>query len=320
MADNDISDIARNYQTIHNNLVGAYKKLHNKLRSNGLSIQTIDKSSFTNLIHNINRIPAIEYYYPSNIQPSDDIILVASEGTPCNEYNALLAQKLNFYMRLIGYYLALKGVPIPDINDALTLNARIDLIDSIDKILLAIFVISFPTKVYYGRPIRLNYVLKDLNDNEINGGIITVYYRNQDTILRRINVGQPLIIQPPDVGQSTFYFEFSGSPRHKSTRVVKSINVLDPNAIDMLFIDNGEDIIDSNGDLWFEYVDISPDDNVDVIVDMSIIIDENDDAILCYETENIYADFNQMNEGLIDIELYRDDLYCEFVTVITLDN
>lgn len=311
------------YDEIYNVLDFEYRKLYAKLRNNGISVQNRDRMSFTDLINNIDRIPAIERYYPSNIKPTDDVIITNDtiSNNSCQEYNLLLAQKINFYMRLIGYYLALKGVPIVLINNARTLDERIDLIDQIDKVILTIFVVSYPPTVYQGSNFVVNYVLKGIDNSDITDGKITVYYEDHETIVGQINtIGEELQVRAPEIGTHNYIFEFTDNSKYKATRVLKKITVLDPNDNRTLYLERENGIFDENQDLTFDFITGSVDKNVNAIIDIDIGFDENDEPHLVYWIESVYGDFNTLDQGLTEIDIYAGDLYCTYVDLKTLDN
>ena len=341
MIDMDKSPTSMRYDEIYNTLVFEYKKLYAKLRNNGVSVQNRDHMSFTDLINNIDRIPAIERYYPSNIKPTDDTIITNDNTlankiltyneimqqealrtvTSCQAYNLLLAQKINFYMRLMGYYLALKGVPIVLINNARTLDERIDLIDQIDKVILTIFVVSYPPTVYQGSNFVVDYVLKGIDNSDITDGKITVYYEDHETIVGQINtIGEELQVRAPEIGTHNYIFEFTDNSKYKATRVLKKITVLDPNDNRTLYLERENGIFDENQDLTFDFITGSVDRNVNAIVDIDIGFDENDEPYLVYWTESIYGDFNTLDQGLTEINIYAGDLHCTYVDLKTLDN
>lgn len=341
MIDMDKSPTSMRYDEIYNVLNFEYKKLYTKLRNNGVSVQNRDHMSFTDLINNIDRIPAIERYYPSNIKPTDDVIITNDNTlenkiltyneimqqetlrtvTSCQAYNLLLAQKINFYMRLMGHYLALKGVPIVLINNARTLDERIDLIDQIDKVILTIFVVSYPPTVYQGSNFVVDYVLKGIDNSDITDGKITVYYEDHETIVGQINtIGEELQVRAPEIGTHNYIFEFTDNSKYKATRVLKKITVLDPNDNRTLYLERENGIFDENQDLTFDFVTGNVDRNVNAIVDIDIGFDENDEPHLVYWIESVYGDFNTLDQGLTEIDIYAGDLYCTYVDLKTLDN
>ena len=310
--------IAIHYGEINNVLEQLYKKLYRKLRANEVALSSNYQTDFTRLIDHMNDIPAIERYYDTNIKPEDEIILSNDfSGMSLREYNLLLAQKVNFYMRLMGYYLALKGVPIEHINNALTLNERIDLIDEIDRLYLVVFLVNVPEKNYYGEYINVNYEIVDLQNEKVEDGIIEVYYG--EDLVKRINIGEPLKFKPIDIGRDIYKFVFSKSSRYKATRVTKSILVKDRNAIEQIFLfTNTSNSIDmTNGNLNIDYTTANMNTPQNVLIDINI--DNEDELCLTYE-EYDKIDFTSIDKGITSISIGRDEEWnpcLEYVTVQT---
>lgn len=342
MPDNDIPQslcsenlqpIANNYKMIATVLKQLYIKLYYKLRANGVVIiEKQDEDSFTNLIKNMRRISAIERYYTYNTKPNDnidvdslnpdeeesaieepidDVVLQARYGLRYHEYNALLAQKINYYMKLMGYFLALKGVSIEDINQAKTLNARIDLIDKMDRIFLSILDIDIDEEEEYhgGERINVPYSLTNARHETITDGTIIV--KNNNEIIQIINVGNPLSFVLRESNNNNYIFEFSGNTHNKSVRVIKTINILSDAYVTRLYLGGDNDISlteDTDIKLNIAYLDESTDDTQTIITDIDI--DNNGDLIIT--TENLFANFSLVEKGLISIKGYEDGLKCNF--------
>ena len=342
MPDNDASQspcsenlqpIANNYKMIATTLRKLYIKLYYKLRANGVVIiEKQDEDSFTNLIKNMRRIPAIEKNYTYNIKPNDnidvddlnpdenaieepidDVVLQARYGLRYHEYNELLAQKINYYMRLMGYFLALKGVSIEDINQAHTLNARINLIDKMDRIFLSILTINIDEdeEYYGGDQINVPYSLINARNEPITDGTIIV--KNNDDIIQIIRAGSLLNITLRESNNNNYIFEFSGNAHNKSVRVVKTINVISDAYITRLYLGGENDVslvedTDSNINLNMMYLSESTDDTQTIITDIDI--DNNGDLIIT--TENLFANFSLIESGLINVKAYEDGLKCNF--------
>lgn len=334
----DESRIAKGYADINDILHTLYIKLYKKIRNNEAYVprpteENNIKISFTQLIEYMANIPAIERYYNSNIKPENSVIL-SQNKQPYDDYNIELAQEINFYMRLIGYYLALKGVPIPSINNARTLNARIDLIDEIDRLYLVVFLVTVPEKNYIGEYITVNYEIITLKNQPVNDGIIEVFYNNAR--VTKINVGEPLRFQPIETGRTNYTFVFSQSARHKATRVVKNILVVDKNVVDSIYFLTASDIDDpttiwqdKNGNiesvegdsLFIPYISYDSESPKYIITDITLDTDSESDTegdlFIDYEEyEEVYLGL--MEEGVTSIAWQKDAMNNPYLEVLSI--
>lgn len=318
-SEEDYITIENNYKDINDALQILFKKLYVKLRKNNANPSLND---FKSLIKSIKQIPANEKYYYASTEPEDDAVLAFNdiENVSYGEYNLWLAEKINFYMRLMGYYLALKGVPIDAINNALTLEERIDLIDQIDRLFLVVFAVDVPSKNYFEEYIDINYDIVDINTNEkVEDGIIDVYYGEDNVI--KINVGEPLRFKPINTGENgfqTYQFVFSKSNKYKATRVTKKIKVININTIDRVFLDSDKDIyLNEYNDyiLPFDYITGDTSETVNILIGIEDM-ENGDIALKCSEYDGV--DLDMLPEGVVSIEMKKDtnwNPYLEFVTI-----
>lgn len=330
----DESRIAKGYADINNILHTLYIKLYKKIRNNEAYVprpteENNIKISFTQLIEYMANIPAIERYYNSNIKPENSVMLSQSKQ-PYDDYNIELAQEINFYMRLMGYYLALKGVPISSINNAKTLNARIDLIDEMDRLYLVVFLVTVPEKNYIGEYITVNYEIITLKNQPVNDGIIEVFYNNAR--ITKINVGEPLRFQPIETGRTNYTFVFSQSARHKATRVVKNILVVDKNIVDSIYYLEPNDIADDSISIWQDkngnieseegeslfipYMSYDSESPKYVITDIRLDESNGDLCIDYEEYEEVY--FGLMEEGVTSIAWQKDAMNNPYLEVLSI--
>lgn len=250
-------DICNNYTLIKNNYQQLYKLLYGKLRQYGITGSS--NQSFTQLIDNINNIQSAEYYYKDNVRPEDEVELPltteALKSISYDKYNELLAKQTNYYMRLLGYYLALKGVPIAEINNATTLLARINLIDMIQSILLTSLTVDIEDEYGLGELITVPYTIIDMNGNLVPNGKVTVTCEGTD--LNAYYNGTTISFYPYRQKLDTYYFTYHGSGRYCGSRFIKNLNITEPKLKIAISIVNTSDgryynSIDTgyNTDLW----------------------------------------------------------------------
>ncbi len=320
------SEIANNYRQINKVLQALYLKLFYKLICNEVAMPLNGKISFLSLVEHVGKIPARERQYRGYSLPEYDVVvpdianIIRYDGDISQtEYNYYLANEINFYMRLIGYHLATKGVPLNLINNAKTLNERIDLIDRIDRLHLVEFYVYLPTKGYIDENITVQYDIISLSGEQVTDGTIMVYYSttNNDIMIKRINVGEPLKFKPFKMGlNQTYIFTFSGTDTYKATRVHKSMSVVDKTSIESVFylsnaqVDDNAPILFQNHpdpdknltniyNLFIPYTTTESDTTRYLLTDM--YLDNNgDDLYLSYENA-IIDDFDLLTQGIIDI-------------------
>lgn len=216
-------DICNNYELIANNFTYLYKKLSKKLVNYGIT--HVSNQSFTKLIEEINNIYAVDHYYKKNTKPTDTSNLPIPGDTSYDDYNIELAKKTNFYMQLLRYYLALKGVPLTDINEAQTISERIDLIDSIDIVMIGVLTVLTEDEYNYGELIEAPYILTDNYGNDINSTDITITY-GEDIDIPCTIADDKIFFYPYKLGENTYYFKFNGAPKYISSQMIRTFNVL----------------------------------------------------------------------------------------------
>lgn len=102
---------AQNYQSIN--------QTFNELRTllvEKLSTCYVEKSvedSFTELIEAVGDIKAHETINENNIRPKNMPII---NTTDVSSFNTSLYKRIRYYMRLLGYFLVLKGIPLQTVN------------------------------------------------------------------------------------------------------------------------------------------------------------------------------------------------------------
>ena len=250
-------DICNNYTLIKNNYYQLYKLLYGKLRQYG--IIGLSNQSFTQLIDNIDNIQSVEYYYKDNVRPEDEVTLPLTEQALKNlsydAYNELLAKQTNYYMRLLGYYLAKKGVPISEINNATTLLARINLIDMIESLLLTSLTVDLEDEYSLGEMITAPYTVVDMHGNPVTIGKITVTCGGVD--LNASYDGMTVSFYPYRKRLDTYYFTYHGTNRYCGSKFIKNLNITAPKpriAISTVNISDGRyyNSIDTgyDTDLW----------------------------------------------------------------------
>lgn len=215
-------DICDNYDLIEEKIIYLYKKLSKKLIQHGIT--DVSNKSFTELIEQLDNIYAVNHYYRENIKPTDEPTLPAPQYVSYGDYNIRLAQKINYYMRLLGYYLALKGVNLTDINNARTLIERIDLIDSMDLVSVALLTVLTEDEYSYGELIEAPYILQDIDGNPITTGNITIKYENNIEVPYTIENGK-LLFYPHALGRHSYYFRYDGGDKYIASQMIRTINV-----------------------------------------------------------------------------------------------
>lgn len=236
-------DINDNYIAINTKLYHLKRLLKNKLRP---YVNIDDTESFITLVHKVNDIPTLTYDIIGNKKPSTNVPNIVSPNTDTQtnltQYNYELYQRIRYYIQWLRYYLALKGVPIDDINNAHTLRDHIELIDFMDRIedsILNIVNLNNNT-LYLNTPNRIPYTyttdtdvpeiyysLHGTDDKDIIDGYIIIEQNNN--IISRIRVTQPLILRPQQLGQQSYTIYFEGTKKYRqSQKQTFTINVLPP--------------------------------------------------------------------------------------------
>lgn len=212
--------IIAKYQEINQAIDKLGKRLITKLSKYGVEK---DHESFTDLIHAISEIRSIERYYTNNSLPTEtDLVSVTYNGIKYNsngsliEFNDSLIQKLVFYIKLLKYYLALKGVDLNYINNANTVVELIELIDFIDAILsTSLTITNVKTEYYAGEDIMIFYSLIDSEGNEVIDGNIEVY--DNDMLITTTSAGSSIMVTPA-TGSHVIKLIYKGTEKYEESQ------------------------------------------------------------------------------------------------------
>ena len=91
-----------------------------------LNICYVEKStedSFTELIEAVGDIQANEVLNDNNVKPQNMPIL---DTTNISKFNISLYKRIRYYMKLLGYFLVLKGIPRQTVNSQTDLKGLIE--------------------------------------------------------------------------------------------------------------------------------------------------------------------------------------------------
>ena len=196
------------------------------------SIEQSVQNNIDALINAIDSIPAIEVENDKNIKP---VNILQIDDTNLSTFKCTLYQSILYYMELLAYYLALKGVPLNRINNVSTLKGLIDLIPLIDAIKPSILNITpIEETQYYGTSIYIEYFLKDIDGFDIEEGDITIQDSNGITY-DSVTAGNqlrftPMTVSPKINGEyqsETYTVMYHGSDKYtascKQTFTVKIV-------------------------------------------------------------------------------------------------
>lgn len=205
---------AQNYQSIN--------QTFNELRTllvEKLSTCYVEKSaedSFTELIEAVGDIKANETINENNIRPKNMPII---NTTDVSSFNTSLYKRIRYYMKLLGYFLVLKGIPLQTVNQQTDLKGLIELIDDIDVIIPTILTLGAVDEIqYYGTNVAIPYTLTDINGGTVAGGDITIQDSN-GVVYDSIGVGDELLLTPLHISDKindeyqaeTFIVTYNGS-------------------------------------------------------------------------------------------------------------
>lgn len=183
-------DVLSNYEAINQSFEKLRYYLIQQLEKCFLT--DLDDYNFTELINKVGEIEAVESYNIYNIKPTNKPEI---DNTNYTTYNKTLYFRTRYYMKLLAYYLVLKGVPVDKVATKDTLYGLISLIDFIDVKLPITMTVQDITKQYdFGTDITLDYTLTDYYGNEVKNGEITI--ESDDIIYDSIEPGQPISFRP----------------------------------------------------------------------------------------------------------------------------
>lgn len=217
---------------------------------------------FKELIDAVGEINSIEKNNDNNIKPDEEPELILDNITLFNES---LYKRVRYYMKLLAYYLVLKGVPeyrIGQCNSLVELIALIDEIKLIQKSYLTITPITEPQ--YYGVAIPIEYTLKDKDGNDIREGEITI--ESDGVLYDSITAGQPLQFSPLKISDleneeyqpQIIQIQYNGSNNYAPTAATEIEIIVLPSkiniSVEMTNISNNRYQNSNNigyiGDLW----------------------------------------------------------------------
>lgn len=179
---------------------------------------------FTHLINAVGDIQAIEVDNSNNIKPAH---MPEIDNTNISSFYITLYKRIRYYMKLIGYYLILKGVPVEEVYRATSLKELIELIDLIDVIVPSFLSLAHVDETqYYGTSIIVDYILKDVNGFDIEEGDITVTDSN-GIVYDSIEAGKPIMITPLSITEKingeyeyeTFTVMYHGTDNYRPSKV-----------------------------------------------------------------------------------------------------
>lgn len=218
--------IIEKYQAINQTINQLGNRLIAKLAKYGVEK---NNESFTNLIHSIDEIEAHEKYYTNNNKPTEpNLVPITYDGEyHCNksliEYNDSLIKKIVYYIKLLKYYLALKGIDLNDVNNANTVAELIELIDFIDVILETTFQLGTVKNEYYAdEDIEIPFKIIDSQNNIVEEGEIDIY--DGDILLSTISVYNAIYLKL-EAGEHNLTFKYKGTNKYKSSEASCSITV-----------------------------------------------------------------------------------------------
>lgn len=214
------------------------------------------------LIDAVEEINAIEKDNDNNVKPTEEPELVLDNITLFNES---LYKRVRYYMRLLAYYLVLKGVPEYKIGQCTSLVELIALVDEIKVIQKSYLTVTSITEPqYYGMAVPIEYTLKDRYGNDIKEGEITI--ESDGVLYDSITAGQPLQFSPLKISDledgeyqpQIIKIQYNGSDNYTSTSITEIEIVILPSKInidvEMTNISNNKYQNSNNtgyiGDLW----------------------------------------------------------------------
>lgn len=199
--------------------------LINQLLDYGLS--GLNNLTFDQLINKIEEIRTTTTDDVENIRPTEKPIL---DDTDIATFHFTLFKRIQYYIKLLKYFLILKGVDESKVKRANTLKSLILLIQYMNFVKESSFSITpLSTDQYYGTPIPINYTLTDKDGKTIREGEITVKDQN-GVIYDSITAGESLSIMPLDTGIYTYTIKYHGSDNFDEFEdiIIENIHVHSP--------------------------------------------------------------------------------------------
>ena len=222
--------ITSNCQSINQKLNQLRNLLVTKLHNCYVEKETTD--SFTELIEAVGDIRAVEVSNRNNIRPTN---MPEIDDTNLSTFHITLYARIRYYMKLLGYFLVLKGVPRYEVNAQTDLKGLIELIDMIDVIKPSFLTLGHIDEIqYFGTNIEVPYILKDIDGFDIQEGDITIK-DSAGTVYDSIEVGGAIVITPLDISPKindeyqyeTFTVIYNGTDKYiKSTPQTFRVKIL----------------------------------------------------------------------------------------------
>lgn len=222
--------ITSNCQSINQKLNQLRNLLVTKLHNCYVEKETTD--SFTELIEAVGDIRAVEVSNRNNIRPTN---MPEIDDTNLSTFHITLYARIRYYMKLLGYFLVLKGVPRYEVNAQTDLKGLIELIDMIDVIKPSFLTLGHIDEIqYFGTNIEVPYILKDIDGLDIQEGDITIK-DSAGTVYDSIGVGESIVITPLDISPKingeyqyeTFTVIYNGTDKYtKSTPQTLRVKIL----------------------------------------------------------------------------------------------
>lgn len=222
--------ITSNCQSINQKLNQLRNLLVTKLHNCYVEKETTD--SFTELIEAVGDIRAVEVSNRNNIRPTN---MPEIDDTNLSTFHITLYARIRYYMKLLGYFLVLKGVPRYEVNAQTDLKGLIELIDMIDVIKPSFLTLGHIDEIqYFGTNIEVPYILKDIDGLDIQEGDITIK-DSAGTVYDSIEIGESIVITPLDISPKingeyqyeTFTVIYNGTDKYtKSTPQTLRVKIL----------------------------------------------------------------------------------------------
>lgn len=219
--------ITSNCQLINQKLNQLRNLLVEKLSNCYIEKETTN--SFTELIESVGDIKAIETINQNNTKPSS---MPKIDNTDISTFNITLYARIRYYMKLLGHFLVLKGVPRSKVNEQTDLKGLIELIDMIDVIKPSFLTIEPINETqYFGTNIEVPYTLIDDDGMPIEDGDITIK-DSSGIVYDSIEAGNPILITPLNISSvtggeyqyQTFIIKYNGGNKHSESEP-KTLNV-----------------------------------------------------------------------------------------------